>query len=169
MCDRATRDAKANDARGVCDRSADVNEFWVWRLRVTANHGSTFDTVHRLKRSRSSGVTAHKKSHRDECGLLRVGRDHYSLKWASRGPRRARQKATRADAKTEPPPRAAVAGGRARVYDACVRRTSSRVTRGEAQPRVACALTRDKAPRGVYSLDASARRAKARLRGQEKY
>ena len=44
MCDRATRDAKADDARGVCDRSADVNEFWVWRLRVTATHGSTFDT-----------------------------------------------------------------------------------------------------------------------------
>ena len=153
MCDRATRDAKADDARGVCDRSADVNEFWMWRLRVTATHGSTFDT----------------KSHRDDCGVLSVGRDHYSLKWASRGPRDARQKATRADAKTEPPPRAAVAGGRARVYDACVRRTSSRVTRGEAQPRVACALTRDKAPRGVYSLDASARRANARLRGQEKY
>ena len=153
MCDRATRDAKADDARGVCDRSADVNEFWVWRLRVTATHGSTFDTM----------------SHRDDCGVFSVGRDHYSLKWASRGPRRARQKATRADAKTEPPPRAAVAGGRARVYDACVRRTSSRVTRGEAQPRVACALTRDEAPRGVYSLDASARRANARLRGQEKY
>jgi hypothetical protein len=54
MCDRATRDAKADDARGVCDRSADVNEFWVWRLRVTATHGSTFDTL----------------SHRDDCGVL---------------------------------------------------------------------------------------------------
>ena len=153
MCDRATRDAKADDARGVCDRSADVNEFWMWRLRVTATHGSTF-TVHRLKRSRSSGVGAHRyKSFKVSLGrLLGVGRDHCSLKWASRGPRRARQKATRADAKTEPPPRAAVAGGRARVYDACVRRTSSRVTRGEAQPRVACALTRDEAPWGVYSL-----------------
>jgi hypothetical protein len=89
--------------------------------------------------------------------------------WTSRGPRRSEGDARRRGwTKSEPPPRADVSDGRARVYDACVRRTSRRVAAcGEATTRVACALPSDEAPRGVYSHDARARRANARLGGQK--
>ena len=122
--------------------------------RIDLRHSAQAQTLSIVRRHRPQKVS------RDDCGLLRVGRDHYSLKWASRGTRRrARQKATRADAKTEPPPRAAVAGGRARVYDACVRRTSSRVTRGEAQPRVARVPSRVTRHRGVCTRSTRVRGA----------
>lgn len=135
--------------RGACVAEArTANEIWVWRLRGRQPVSGAPRWRDEKRRTKKKSVVSPAGRH---------------------GPRRSEGDARRRGwTKSEPPPRADVSDGRARVYDACVRRTSRRVAAcGEATTRVACALPSHEAPRGVYSLDARARRANARLGGQK--